>query len=128
MILPLEKQVCSLELAMELKSLGVRQESVFCWFQYEGGEPYLTWNSKFDDQEMEVSKWQAYPNCNPTSAFTSAELGVYLGKFISDISYSEHYKDFGVFLDIGKAVRADTEVNARTKKLIFLLKEGIVKI
>lgn len=69
----LEDQVCSLELAKQLKELGIRQESVFHWV-------------KTDHLKKDYSVVMIYSeNFDPnyiTSAFTVAELGALLPNIV----------------------------------------------
>ena len=97
MILPLEKQVCSLELAKKLKELGVRQESIFYWEKRDGWELV---DDPYDDQ------FELY------SAFTVAELGELL-----EIHRGEGRPQYA----------EETESDYKAKMLIHLIKEGIVK-
>lgn len=62
----LEQQVASLELCKRLKTLGVRQESVFYWCE-DGCGPH------FGMGRIEVA----------LSAFTVAELGILLGRNVN---------------------------------------------
>jgi hypothetical protein len=67
----LEDQVVSLELAKRLKELGVKQESLFTWYEWYENEMIL-----FHDRSPEIS------GQNPYSAFTIAELVEILPKNI----------------------------------------------
>jgi hypothetical protein len=66
----LKNQVCSLELAKRLKELGVKQESVWAW--YEGTmKPWIWISQSFDKVEAPpASEWRSQ-----AAAFTVAELG-----------------------------------------------------
>jgi hypothetical protein len=78
-MIPLEKQVCSLDLAKRLKELEVKQESLLYWGNYlangscrvlprQGGS--LDWSDGWD-----LKDWQEI-----AAAFTVAELGEMLPK------------------------------------------------
>jgi len=155
MILPLEKQVCSLELAKRLKELGAPQESLFKWIQ-----SWHTSESK-DHQEVvndgwgikdaspvfttgqEVFKWW-YAKAQKIekeryAAFTCAELGELMkGKsgFDEEYGYSAWngvWKEWGAFIfdcDAEESHRetATTEADARAKMLIYLLKQKLISL
>lgn len=121
----LESQVCSLELAKQLKELGVKQESAF--YRDEFGHlhdiPYL----------------EKYSGHHYTSAFTVAELGemlpdqwnsfeLVIERFENewDIRYVERMAD-------GDETRGErfcdtNEANCRASMLIHLLTQGILKL
>lgn len=77
--MPLEKQVVSLELAKRLKELGVRQDSLFHWYQGLGGWWYLGDTAEMMNNAVEISHMTA-PQFNSASAFTVAELLSLIGK------------------------------------------------
>ena len=88
-MIPLEKQVCNLELAKRLKELGVKQESLFSYFQH----------GLFGELcDLTHMKWNFPPSVPPrerkvetiASAFTVAELGEMLYKHdVVEISPNE---------------------------------------
>lgn len=109
-VMDLESQVCSLELAKQLKDLGVEQKSLYIWVDCGGGE--LCWELKEHD-----GRW-----VDPRrSAFTVAELGVLLP------NGCETWCEYGTtwYVSSGEEfdpyVDADTEANARAKFLIWHL-------
>jgi len=148
MILPLEKQVCSLESAKRLKKLGFKQESLFYWCKYklvrgiyvEGfDEPKKGWRLQLGNKE-------GFRDCfsEVVSAYTVAELGEMLpakyytqkrGDHINDVmpwgtqslvsggdgsfEESEHSSYCGTW--------SETEAEARAKMLIFLAENNLIK-
>lgn len=129
----LQKQVASLELAKQLKELGVKQDSLFYWKLNEGITPRVVTNAE-DIKKMEelipvTSLWY--------SAFTVAELGEMLPWEIVFVGENddEPYNLFIEKLDTVyrvyylmrfEAVRtpefdAETEADARAKMLIWLI-------
>lgn len=123
----LNQQVCSLELAQKLKTLGVKQESLFGWVEDDGGI-FIS-----DDPKRWIYSF---------SAFTVAELGEMLpwmidGRFVCctkgrDGSWNIYYEKNSLGFPI-EGVRiddqgADTEADARTKMLIYLLENKLITI
>ena len=83
----LEKQVCSLELAKKLKELGVKQESLFYWNILDGKpgiNKYEVKNRKQFTEDGYPGNTMVYKNVESYSAFTVAELGEMLPRFIAD--------------------------------------------
>ena len=133
----LESQVCSLELAKELKELGVKQES---FFRHMSGTIMCRY-----EQRQYPTAWDS-----GISAFTVAELGELLPKQIeyktNDYGDRAGYRNLD--LKIGKTIindgwyvmysdphpsnkvpvyaqHADTEADARAKCLIHLIKNDL---
>lgn len=124
----LEQQVCSLGLAKRLKELGVRQESVFYWNEYQVSKDPKKWKYHLQPDFREKRS---------TSAFTVAELGEMVikdsnvewnlycspktGKWIiySAGTPGYHAPDLPQFV-------SDTEADARAKMLIHLIEKGIL--
>lgn len=129
-MIPLESQVCSLDLAKKLKELGVKQESLFGWYgtEYQKNEtdiPQVHLMGSGDEMS-----WH-YTLC---SAFTASELGEMLPECC------EHYqtprgtraREKGKWkttseFAVTHPAHAETEADARAKMLIHLLETGIVK-
>lgn len=134
----LEQQVVSLELAKQLKELGVKQDSLFYW-------------SKQVDQihwGLEHAKYFAVDKRQDVSAFTVAELGemlplhIMLGKLKLTMAKSHNYN--GDFYSVGYFPLKDrdsldinlqhdsaifferNEADARAKMLIWLIEEGYI--
>ena len=129
-MLPLEKQVCSLELSKKLKTLRVKQKSLWIWtFRKEKDQPNLC--LKIDIDVSRVERW--------CSAFTVAELGEMLGdryltkshktvrgNTVWDV-YSIYEEDSinGEMIS-AKALYSDTEADARAKMRIYLLENKLI--
>lgn len=127
-MIPLEKQVTSLELSMRLKELGVEQDSLWYW----GERTFANGMDIIDKEKANSSAW-----IKICSAFTVAELGEMLPARIKTDYGSWNYlliaklknpKEWliGYYHD---EIRGDTEANARAKMLIWLIehKLGVVK-
>jgi len=122
----LSKQVCSLKLAKKLKELGVEQLGLFSWYKVK---------ERFGDGiKIEViNNMYADDVCGDgvevvCSAFTVAELGEMLKKY--DIDYWYSYPDFRLKLQklVDTQGRDENEANARTKMLVYLLENKLLKI
>lgn len=123
----LEDQVCSLELARQLKTLGVKQESWFRWYQ-DGQVAHASLPSHFyisDERENQ-------PDTEVAAAFTVAELGEMLPAGYA----SAHGADMKWFCfcefkrspDEGYMKRGDTEADARAHMLIYLIENKLITL
>ena len=114
----LEKQVCSLELAKELKKLGVKQESLWYWKDFNGKHTMES-DLELVDYNLRDSNMFSFH-----SAFTVAELGELLpSHFISWKVQKNYYisEQLQSVKDrINKTIFSTVEVNARAKMLIYL--------
>jgi len=137
----IENQVSNLELSRKLKELGVKQESLWYWYSYNlETDWYIT--KEIDDKDKEYL----------ISAFTVAELGEMLPKHIHNpkkdtpgtidgqgdltirwvvegclVGYdclSERLKKLEERLV--PTMMSRTEVNARTKMLVYLLEKKLL--
>ncbi len=120
----LEQQVCSLELAIKLKKLGVTAPSIF-FFEWTGAKP----------NEIEQNTEPCY-NLDNVNAYTVAELGeIMKGKGMGTSAYAsigETWWVAGGEWDVGKqkythTEQADNEADARAKTLIYLLEHNLIK-
>src|SRR3954468_11864354 len=95
----LEDQVCSLELAQKLLTLGIEQHSLFCWCG-EGKYIQVMLNYTYDSE--------CNPNFKICSAFTAAELGELLPNCIlkPDAAPFDNYR-----LTIRKFISVDEKIN-----------------
>lgn len=138
----INKQVCSLELAKKLKELGVKQESYFTWYKWDGLGWQIGDTAVLEEQAHAFLEEDIPTN---TSAFTVAELGEILPYvFTKDEKFyyiqcnangnSLRYMDYitynsngvGTFLRGYPLVDADTEADARAKMLIYLLENNLI--
>ena len=132
-MIPLEKQLTSLELSKQLKKFGVKQDSLFYW-----------WHSEVEGWVVLYNPATIYRN-EGYSAFTVAELGQELPSFaerrgekyylyITRTNKTEYSSlpDFYVgYRDIHgnhflHSEREDNEANARAKMLIWLIKHKLM--
>jgi hypothetical protein len=122
----LEQQVCSLELARQLKDLGVKQtESLFVWSDHTV-QPTL-WTDKHLNEDYKDHGKNVY------SAFTVAELGEMLpthtGCYRIDFNDSDEHQSTwccikhvpGEHSQFEHLEWSDTEADARAKMLIHLI-------
>jgi len=113
----IENQVCSLELAKKLLTLGVKQNSLFYW----------DWHS----DTCYAVKFVPYscPGIERYSAFTVAELGEMLSFGIISVKRTLEFFYCGEGLDV-EDVGFDerTEADARAKMLIYLIENNLMEI
>jgi hypothetical protein len=138
----LEKQVCSLELAQKLKTLGVRQDSLYYWSASGLASTRVDWTMKL------CAFGNTFTDETRFSAFTVAELGEMLPKYIEQVREGGTSRT-GFWLDIsfdetsGKwrysyaNHRANeciemlfdvSEADARAKMLIYLMENSLVTL
>ncbi len=140
--------VCDLKYAIELKDLGYKQEGIWWWVVYEGEDYQLgIYNKKENEFTFMSEKGFTQRLDKDIVAPTVAELGkalpyrvrlefadywLYISKAKShwDIRYKSfsegRYHSMGL-PDKGM-FQGDTLANAMAKMLIYLIKEGIVKL
>jgi len=130
----IEEQVASLELSKKLKSLGIKQESLWYWTEY------------FQDVQKTFTKDVfLIDDCIPFgskgfSAFTVAELGEMLpGNFNGRVlTIGKGNKFWDIFYEnnsMGCVITgfapldqtAETEANARAKMLVYLLENKLLE-
>lgn len=125
MSIPIEQQVCSIELARRLKGLRVKQESVWRWYKEEGMV------------SPAAVLMGLYPECVIAAAFTVAELGEMLpeGIFPEDaqslnvVKMDHGWRFFYRGLDDHRTTYGDWYRNmadAAADMLIYLIEQGIV--
>ena len=142
MTLPLQKQVCSLELSQKLKKLGVPQESLWTWQKTTRG--YVLCQYTYE-------KTPSNEGDNRYSAYTVAELGEMLPLVVTTKSGEDHYLNCfraskwtngedellswsigyenGVFTNEEVQIQeAKTEADARAKMLIYLLENKLITL
>lgn len=116
----LSDQVCSLELSIHLKELGVKQISIFCWSESETipiGRDYRLYYKGDNGGGNKLDY----------SAFTAAELGDLLkDKYIS-FPYYINNKGWGVWNKSKFVITGHTEADARAKMLVYLLENELIK-
>ena len=129
----LEDQVCSLELAVKLKELGVKQESLFCYQPIEN-EKDSVWPRQFNLTEF------AHPSEDErVAAFTVAELGEMFPAILDNEYYFTSVKlddlhHWGADYRNWKTndlfclwdTEAETEANARAKMIIHLIENKLM--
>lgn len=127
MILPLEKQVVSLELAKRLKELGAPQDSLFVYRHWRGCGQVIVDKKKekyFDYPHYRKIKPQTSVIC---AAYTVAELGELLRNGRVPMSISREEDKLRRWLctsyrtNISTTFNADTEADARALCLIDAL-------
>jgi hypothetical protein len=121
-MIPLEKQVCSLDLAKRLKELGVKQESLFYWEGLQVDVEKMRWR---------INKANKNHNSAKYSAFTIAELGEMLPDQVSSWRTGiEWICSHDELAETGQAVpeqRTSTEADARAKMVCYLVENGLLK-
>ena len=145
----LKDQNVSFELAKEMEELGVPQNSIFGWYQYEGYDPYIEYTDLEQRRSAKRKAYDGFCHEDPAllcSAHTVAELGEMLkgeikekignaitnpyyigcGKIDNEhsfyVRYIRHSAD-----DTLCSTHGETEANARAKMVIYLIKAGIIK-
>lgn len=123
MILELEKQVCSLELARKLKELGVKQESLFYWTN----DSLRGWELRRDGESFENSPWSPCFEDGDLSAFTVAELGKMLPQGITTNGKGTITNLPGSNITM-PSIKAKNEADARALILIDLLENNLISL
>ena len=122
-------QVSDLESSRKLKELGVMQDSIFYWNftkpGYEDGttNPYLEFHNKIPQARM----GKTY---ELTSAFTCAELGVALPRTVEGDKFRcfKQSSRWELVYGVEHIVHGETEAQARSKMLIYLLENKLTTV
>ena len=141
----LDKLVTSLELSKELKELGVKQDSLFYWVnfdkEYEIYDGVRDWNyvrtkyrivdKEFISTYLEQSKLPQYERCNKNTnriypAPTSGELGEIINCTFHTIK--ENNNKWSVFVTGHPSFQDKSEANASALCLIYLLKNNLITL
>ena len=118
----IEEQVSSLELSKELRKLGVKQDGLYSYFQYDEWNVMLRGASEIFSPNNECGYNKDNLIC---SAFTVAELGEMLPYYAQ--SHKEDARSGRWCCDVGtKQCFADTEADARARMLICLIENKLL--
>ncbi len=126
----LESQVISLDLAKKLKSLNVKQESLFKWAEYPHIMQFKEETGKHECVEtrfeiMGTSYWRE-DHIDKWSAFTVAELGSFFdANIVSGKDFFGGYFCRAIGKDDTIAFSDKSEANARAKVLIHFLENKL---
>lgn len=127
----LENQVVSLELAKKMKELEFEQESCFWWFPFGGG--VREWHISYLENDMREG-WRTYRKNKPDSdfyaAYTVAELGILLGRWgkpqLHNGIWIGELRGGACGQIVTDEFKAETEVEARAKMLIYLKENNLI--
>lgn len=131
----LSNQVCSLELAKQLKELGVKQESLFYWAK-DGG--IADWEIKSANELKEIvgDGWtwleEGLSSGCALSAFTVAELGEMLPEYVNENQFNSWKIENQWHITYSTREKwwhrevSETEADARAKMLIYLLENNLI--
>ena len=138
-MIPIAKQVTSLEPSKRLKELEVKQDSLFAWYQGCGGI-YCEYRVHQASRDAQSTHHDGYVKLagEICAAFTVAELGEMLparlktdyGSWtylhITKLENSKEWViDYNYLLDIAE-IRERVEADARAKMLIWLIENKMV--
>ena len=130
----LEEQVCSLELAKQLKELGVKQQSIYRWTFWASPNGANLWDDQTIRLASELTIKEAFSVWDKgISAFTVAELGeiLPLNKIEMKRLHPTGRFYFNLFDDKGYMVfeeDAYTEADARAIMLVYLLENKLITL
>jgi len=108
----LENQVVSLELAEQLKELGVKQESLFNYSFGIVDDISLDYGFKKSSDALLTLEY--------LSAFTVAELGIILAHYLDKNIWFKEIRE-----EMIKATYMIDEADARAKMLIYLIENNL---
>jgi hypothetical protein len=138
-MLNLEQQVVSLELSKELKKLGVKQESLFYWFEYKNKELRLFYQLGPTESQIRDLPGKCI-GCY--SAFTTSELGEMLPAYIDykkgpedcfQLRISKWKKGYSVEYErqdyriLDNNQKGETLADTLAKMLIYLIKNKLME-
>ena len=120
----IENQVCTIEQAVKLKGLGVKQDSHFFWVDRK------------EKSKLVYAKSVEFLNSLPIySAFTTAELGVMIPEWHFTYprlegyaSYKNEDGDFSVADGTVNGQNYDTEAECRAALVIYLIENNILSV
>lgn len=114
-MIPLEKQVVSLELSRRLKALGIKQDSMFYWEDHPSFLPVLILRRNFERYEDKTDYY---------SAFTVAELGQLLPRGFR--SSKSNVEDFIIGWKRQVTTPDKSEADARARMLACIAEKKSV--
>lgn len=127
----LENQVVSLELAKKLKELGVKQKSVFWWFQSTQTafpDPWIIFEPvPCSIREQDGEKVAAFTVAELGEMFMHGQVGegryyvAQTGKQLYLRQVSNQYERWSMRIE-------DTEADARAKVLIYLIENNLITV
>lgn len=134
----IENQVVSLELAKQLKNLGIQQKSIFAWYQNLDGSifcEYCQYQTSQDNQSTYHDGYAKLP-IKICIAPTVAELGEMLPARIKTDYGSWNYLHTAKFANTkswliayyNDEIKEHTEAGARAKMLIYLIENKLVEV
>lgn len=123
----LQKHCCSLALSKQLKHYKIPQQSYFVW-SCAAGKPNEIYLKRASGNHSDTKDWSFYSAfmLSELAKFFPRDLEWYSGRNIEPRKWSCAFKDTRIEKILG--FNGKTEVDARAKLLIHLLKKGRVNV